>query len=453
MVYFSTKSHRLRNVSLLCLSLLFYAWGEPIYVSILLLSGTVDYLLGRYIEDNAGTVRAKRALQASLFFNISLLAFFKYYGFFIASLNGLTTLNLPQSHIALPLGISFFTFQTMSYSIDVYRGDVRASRSYVEFLTFVSLFHQLVAGPIVRYRDIADRIRERTVEADSFLDGLHRFCVGLAKKVLFANTAATLVESVMGGDFHSVSMGTAWFVAALYGFQIYFDFSGYSDMAIGLGKMAGFRYLENFTHPFMARSVAGFWRRWHISLISFFRDYVYIPLGGNRRHWIRNILIVWGLTGLWHGASWNYVIWGYYFGFVMVLEVTVVGAWLKRRPPWVGHVYLLIIVTLSWPTLYYEDLSQLGDYLLTMITFRDQGLLCGVGQKMIVENMLWLACAVILTFPIRTRLIERLRMPDANGTRKHMSYGIEQALNLTLLAMSTAFLVGDTYNPFFYFRF
>ncbi|MBV70370.1 MAG: membrane-bound O-acyltransferase family protein, partial [Myxococcales bacterium] len=368
LLYFSTRSHRIRNLSLLSMSLLFYSWGEPIYISLLLLSGTVDFLLGMYIEDNAGTSKAKRGLTASMVFNLSLLGVFKYYDFFLDAINQAASTNLPLAHIALPLGISFFTFQTMSYTIDVYRGDVKASRSYLDFLTFVTLFHQLVAGPIVRFRDLSDRIRERTVESNEFLDGVHRFCVGLAKKVVFANTAGALVESVMGGQFTDVSFGTAWLVAVLYGFQIYFDFSGYSDMAIGLGKMAGFRYLENFRHPFMASSVREFWRRWHISLMTFFRDYLYIPLGGNRHHWLRNIFIVWALTGLWHGASWNYVIWGLYFGVVMIVEVTILKRPLERSPRWLMHLYLWVIMTLSWPTLFYEDLGQMIAYFQTMFT-------------------------------------------------------------------------------------
>ena len=282
-LYFSIKNHSYRNAILIISSLIFYAWGEPVWIILLIVSASVDYFNGRVIENNRGTWKAKAALISSLVINLSFLATFKYSGFIIDNFNQLLGLNLPQVNFHLPIGISFYTFQTISYVIDVYRNEVKAQKSYFDFLLFVSLFHQLVAGPIVRYKDIASEIERRVITWSDFSQGINRFAIGLGKKAIIANTAGALSDSFLKGDLHQLSTLGAWYGIGLFAFQIYFDFSGYSDMAIGLGRMFGFHYLENFNYPYISRTATDFWRRWHISLGSFFRDYVYIPLGGNKK--------------------------------------------------------------------------------------------------------------------------------------------------------------------------
>src|SRR6056297_3076471 len=308
-IYNLVTSLKAKNLILIIFSLIFYAWGEPIWISLLIFSATIDYFNGKIIEKNRGNFKAKSTLAFSIFINISLLVFFKYYGFVVESINQTLNLTLTYKEFGLPIGISFYTFQTLSYTIDVYRGKVSSQKSYLKFLMFVSLFHQLVAGPIVRYKDIAKEIEYRTVSLSRFNKGILRFINGLGKKVIIANTAGNLAGFFLDGNIENLSVLGSWYGISLFAVQIYFDFSGYSDMAIGLGHMCGFTYRENFNYPYIAKSATDFWRRWHISLGSFFRDYVYIPLGGNKKRHILNLSIVWFLTGLWHGASWNFVLW------------------------------------------------------------------------------------------------------------------------------------------------
>ena len=301
-------------------------------MTLLIFSGFVDYFNGRIIEANRGTKYAKMALIASIVINLGLLGVFKYSAFFIQSINGLFSAHLPFAEFALPIGISFYTFQTMSYTIDVYRGNTKAQKKFSSFLLYVSLFPQLIAGPIVRYTDVAEQIDNRTTTLSGFKNGAIRFLTGLAKKVLIANYAGSVCQQLLSSNLSELTTAGAWFGIFLFAIQIYFDFSGYSDMAIGLGKIFGFTYPENFNYPYICTSITDFWRRWHISLSSFFRDYVYIPLGGNRRHLVLNLLIVWSLTGLWHGASWNFVLWGLYFWVLLLVEKFVLLRWLKRAP-------------------------------------------------------------------------------------------------------------------------
>jgi alginate O-acetyltransferase complex protein AlgI len=326
------------------MSLFFYAWGEPKWISVMLLCTLVNYITGILAEKHKGKWQSRAALVASLIINLGALGFFKYAGFLVSNLNHLTGLSISFAEIALPIGISFYTFQSMSYVIDVYRGEVEAQRSYWKLLLYVSLFHQLIAGPIVRYKDIAAEIENRRVTLDTFSAGINRFVVGLGKKVILANTAGKLSALFLDIPAADMSVLGGWYGIILFAIQIYFDFSGYSDMAIGLGKMFGFTYKENFDYPYISKSATEFWRRWHISLGTFFRDYLYIPLGGNRHHHIRNLTIVWLLTGLWHGASWNFILWGLYYGLLIILEKLFLDKWLKKLPAVFNHIYLLFIV-------------------------------------------------------------------------------------------------------------
>jgi len=448
--YFALRREDHRNLLLIVFSLGFYAWGEPIWVLLLLFSSVADFAHGRVIEATRGTRWAKVALGSSLVINLGLLAVFKYAGFACEVVNDLfsTSLSAP-SQLSLPIGISFYTFQTISYVIDVYRGELPAQRSFFKFLLFVSLFHQLVAGPIVRYAHIAAEIEARVHTLAGASAGISRFCVGLFKKVCIANVAGELVLQTIARDAGQLSVAEGWFGLVMFSLQIYFDFSAYSDMAIGLGLICGFHYHENFNHPYVARSATEFWRRWHISLGSFFRDYLYIPLGGNRRWVYRNLLIVWGLTGLWHGASWNFLLWGLYFGVLIALERLVLHKVLAALPAAVGHVYLLFAAVLGWALFYFEDLERLRAFMRLLFGASEQPGLSPELGPLIQANALWLALALVLCVPVAPRLRELLRARA--GPR--LAGGAEAALNLGLLLVSTAMLVGGTYNPFLYFRF
>ncbi len=343
-LYFIIKNRTWRNWLLIISSLFFYAWGEPVWITAMIFSTLFDYFNALMIEKYHGTNKAKAFVALSVIGNLLLLGAFKYSGFFVENINALFGLSLNVPRISLPIGISFYTFQTISYVVDVYRGEVGAQRSFFKLLLFVSLFHQLVAGPIVRYSDIAAEIEHREVTATGFSEGVNRFIIGLGKKVLIANTAGELSLSFLGTDYEKLPVAGAWLGILLYAFQIYFDFSGYSDMAIGLGRMYGFTYKENFNYPYISKSATEFWRRWHISLGSFFRDYLYIPLGGNRRNHARNLFIVWFLTGMWHGASWNFIIWGLYYFVLVFAEKLFLKKLLDRIPAFFSRLYLLLIV-------------------------------------------------------------------------------------------------------------
>ena len=449
-LYYMSKRRGYRNAVLVVFSLIFYAWGEPVWVSLLVLSTLMNYLCGLGIDRCLSRRGARGMLVFGLLFNLGLLGFFKYSGFVVENLNAVTGLSLPVPAVVLPIGISFYTFQAISYIVDVYRGEVAPQRSYGRLLLYISLYPQLVAGPIVRYSDIDNEIAQRRTDMRDICGGVGRFIVGLGKKVLVANIAGQLV-SQYATPAGPASVLSAWFAMLMFAIQIYFDFSGYSDMAIGLGRMFGFHYLENFNYPYIAKSITEFWRRWHISLGSFFRDYVYIPMGGNRRHQALNLLVVWFLTGLWHGASWNFVLWGLYFGVLLVLEKLFLGKLLGKLPGVFSHLYLLFAVAVSWTIFYFTDLGELWRQLKVM--FGAGGVpLWDISCWMTVLNYIfWIAAAALLSTPILPRLSDYLTRTELR--EKPLTQGIIVVVNAGLLLLCTAMLVGQSYNPFLYYRF
>ena len=439
---------RLRNGVLMLASLFFYYWGEQDYTLIMLLSTAIDYthgLLVQRFKERGQDRYARMTVVSSVFFNLSILFFFKYWDFLAGSLQSIGLEWMPVLGITLPIGISFYTFQTMSYTIDVYRGDAKAQRSIVSFGTFVTLFPQLIAGPIIKYKDLDDQLGRRTHSLEQFASGISRFVAGLSKKLLIANNLGQLWDAckVMGKG--ELSIITAWLGILAFAFQIYFDFSGYSDMAIGLGRMFGFEFMENFNYPYISKSITEFWRRWHISLSTWFREYLYIPLGGNRcsrGRWILNLLIVWCATGIWHGASWNYLLWGLYFYVLLVSEKLLLGKYLQKLPGWLRHVYVMVLVLISWAIFALEDLSIMGHYLAAMLGFGGLPLVNALTGYYLRNYLPILAAAAVASTPM---VITRWRRMDSPGLKLTV-------LLLGLLAC-TAYVVASTYNPFLYFRF
>lgn len=454
-LYYAVPNKTWKNVVLLLFSLFFYSWGEPVWVFLLMLTAFLDYTWAKCIEyfHLTGQQRRKKiALIASLVFDLGMLGVFKYSGFVVENINLLTGLSLPVPQIALPIGISFYTFQTISYVLDVYRGQVAAQKRYYKYLMYLSSYHQLVAGPIVRYSDVAAEIENRTVSAQDFSEGITRFCLGLTKKVVVANVAGSLAGNYLDADLASLSVAGAWFGVLLYTLQIYYDFSAYSDMAIGLGRMFGFHYHQNFNYPYIAKSVTEFWRRWHISLSSFFRDYVYIPLGGKYRHQIFNICVVWFLTGLWHGASWNFILWGVFYGALLIVEKLGLLKVLEKIPSVFSHLYLLFLTLIGWTIFYTTDLGKLGGYFGVMFGLSGNALSDPQLSITFMNNLFWLIAAVLFCMPI-TQLVKRWAQTQrSEGVRAGISI-VNAIMNVMLLFVCTAMLVGDSYNPFLYFRF
>ncbi len=454
-LYYAVPNKTWKNVVLLLFSLFFYSWGEPVWVFLLMLTAFLDYTWAKCIEyfNLTGQQRRKKiALIASLVFDLGMLGVFKYSGFVVENINLLTGLSLPVPQIALPIGISFYTFQTISYVLDVYRGQVAAQKRYYKYLMYLSSYHQLVAGPIVRYSDVAAEIENRTVSAQDFSEGITRFCLGLTKKVVVANVAGSLAGNYLDADLASLSVAGAWFGVLLYTLQIYYDFSAYSDMAIGLGRMFGFHYHQNFNYPYIAKSVTEFWRRWHISLSSFFRDYVYIPLGGKYRHQIFNICVVWFLTGLWHGASWNFILWGVFYGVLLIVEKLGLLKVMEKIPSVFSHLYLLFLTLIGWTIFYTTDLGKLGGYFGVMFGLSGNALSDPQLSITFMNNLFWLIAAVLFCMPI-TQLVKRWAQTQrSEGVRAGISI-VNAIMNVMLLFVCTAMLVGDSYNPFLYFRF
>jgi len=449
-LYFAIPRNGWRNLVLTVFSLVFYAWGEPIWIILLVFSATVDYFHGLGIAKYPGTIVPKLMVISSLVLNLGLLGVFKYTDFFIGTINSITGLSIPLMGISLPIGISFYTFQTISYTIDVYRGKIPAQRSYSKFLMYVSMYPQLVAGPIVRYQSIMSEIENRKTNFEYFSAGVTRFCVGLLKKVYVANHAGELASIYLDGDLSKLSTPAAWFGLLMYTLQIYYDFSGYSDMAIGLGRMFGFNFPENFNYPYTSRSISEFWRRWHISLGSFFRDYVYIPLGGNRHHLFRNLMITWFLTGMWHGASWNFILWGVFYGLLILLERLCLGKTLCRIPV-LNRVYTLFCVVLGWALFYFTDLSRLGSFL--KVLFGGGAAADPMLGVAVSNNLFWLIAALAFCAPLAPTFWSRL-LGITNTDQGVEAIGWAQTLiNVFILLICTALLVGQSYNPFLYFRF
>ena len=440
---------RWRNLILLLVSLFFYGWGEPVYITIMFLSILIDYSHGLLVEKHrANDKKARYFVAQSVVFNLLLLGFFKYWDFFAANLSLIPGINIPQLGIPLPIGISFFTFQTMSYTIDVYRKDAPVQRNIVNFGAFVTMFPQLIAGPIVKYKTVAAELNQRSHTFENFALGARRFCVGLAKKVLLANSIGALWDTQLTAAQGSgeLTFVGAWLGLFAFGFQIYFDFSGYSDMAIGLGQIFGFHFNENFNYPYLSSSITDFWRRWHMSLTSWFREYLYIPLGGNRggtAKALRNILIVWFCTGFWHGASWNFILWGLYFAAWLILEKYVLHSILLKTPAAIKHIYTLIVVFIGWGFFAMEDLTVCGQYLKTCL---GGGALWSAADGYTLRNY-------AITFVILIVASTTLGVKTWNRLSVKTQKILSPVLMTLAMIVCTAYLVDGSYNPFLYFRF
>ena len=454
LLYFILHGIKARNYLLLAMSLLFYAWGEPKWIILMIMTTLIDYGAGLLVDQYRGQKLAKWALAGSVVITLSFLAVFKYLGFFNQNLNQIFGAELPTQIFNLPIGISFYTFQAITYVVDVYRGKAQVQRSYANLLLYVALFPQLIAGPIVRYTDIAAQLENREMTLPGFSKGITRFVTGLGKKVLLANIAGQVATSLIGGDLSKASVLGAWLGIFAYTFQIYFDFSGYSDMAIGLGHMFGFTYVENFNYPYISKSITEFWRRWHISLSTFFRDYVYIPLGGNRRHQLRNMFIVWALTGLWHGASWNFVLWGLYYFVFLAIEKLFLGKFLEKLPAVVRHVYALFIIVIGWVFFYFDDVSRLGQMLKLMFGFSGQAGVLPTDTVLLKNHLVFFLVAIIACIPV-SKLVKALliRFSRKGPVQESLAGAAGILYDIALLFFSTAALVGASYNPFLYFRF
>lgn len=446
-----TKNIKVKNLILLAASLLFYAWGEPVYILLMLISIVFNYVIGLDIDaakQDDRTAEAKAKFVIAIVFNIAVLGFFKYFGFFVQNINSLFGANLRVPELALPIGISFYTFQIMSYIIDLYRGKVDVQKKFVSFALYISLFPQLIAGPIVKYKEIEHQLLHRRESLPKFSAGLSRFTVGLAKKLIFANTLGAVYTQIQTKEALSISALTAWIGIICYTLQIYFDFSGYSDMAIGLGRMFGFKFNENFLYPYQSKSITEFWRRWHISLSSFFKEYLYIPLGGNRKgkaRQILNLFIVWALTGLWHGASWNFVLWGLYYFVILVIEKFVLKKLLDKAPAVVSHFYTVVLFVIGWAIFAYPDMAD-GGYFVSVLL--GNGAFADGNTAYYLSNY---AVVIVIGILFSTDIPKRVynRFFKAEVPR----YTVQIAFCAVAFVLCVAFLVSDSYNPFLYFRF
>lgn len=445
---------RMKNYVMLAASLIFYAWGEPVYIILMILSIILNYFCGQDIYEKRDNARAmKMSLMFGVVMNLLILGFFKYYGLLMDTINAILPIDIPYRVLALPIGISFYTFQAMSYLIDVYRKEVKPQENVLYFALYISMFPQLIAGPIVRYIDIEEQLKERSINSTKFGEGAMYFIRGLAKKVVLANTIGSVYEQVAAMQMGSFSTLTAWVGAIAYAFQIYFDFGGYSDMAIGLGKMFGFEFLPNFNYPYIAKSITDFWRRWHISLSTWFREYVYIPLGGNRctpsRH-ILNLLIVWMLTGLWHGAQWNFMFWGLYYGVILILEKYLWGSKIEKLPSAVQHIYAFVLVLFGWVFFFSPTLGYAGQYLKVMFGIGAKGIFDKQGFFMIFTNWLLIVIAILASAPRGYKLLKKI---TGCWQSEEVRAIVTCAVYIAMFLLCIAFLVTETYNPFLYFRF
>ncbi|WP_455715069.1 MBOAT family O-acyltransferase [Anaerosporobacter sp.] len=443
-----------RNAILFFMSLLFYAWGEPVYILLMLFSTAVDYTNGRFVDyyiKKGQRNKAKFFVILAVIINLVLLGFFKYTDFVIDLVNKVADGALTPLSLALPIGISFYTFQTMSYTIDIYRGNAIVQKNIIDFGTYVTLFPQLIAGPIVQYNQVDTQLKNRKETVDEFAYGIQRFVIGLGKKVLLANNIGLLWDNINAMNIENVTVATAWIGIFAFAFQIYFDFSGYSDMAIGLGHMFGFTFLENFNYPYISRSITEFWRRWHISLSSWFRDYVYIPLGGSRKglaKQIRNIFIVWLLTGIWHGASMNFLYWGLYFAILLMLEKIFLLRYLEKLPAFVSRIYAMFFVLLGWVIFAFDNISEGKDYLAAMFGRMSNSFANGETIYLLYNNGVLLIILILASSGILTKLVKKKmdKVTLPNTIICNIYY-------LLILFLSVAYLVDASYNPFLYFRF
>ena len=446
--YYLARGVRARNAVLCLFSLVFYAWGEPVYVLLMLASIGLNYLFGLLLGKWETPGRRKAVMIAALVFNLGAIALFKYGNFILENLGLLLGSALPRFNFSLPLGISFYTFQILSYVLDVYNRKTPVQKSLLRLATYIVLFPQLVAGPIVRYDQVQAELQERRETLADFVAGAQRFALGLGKKVILANAMGAIADPIF--DAAVVPAGTAWLAAIAYALQIYFDFSGYSDMAIGMGRFFGFHFSENFRYPYMAESITDFWRRWHISLSTWFRDYVYFPLGGSRRGTARNILnllVVWMLTGLWHGASWNFVLWGVYYGILLMLEKYVLDGVLKKVPGILRRMITLLLVLLGWVIFRLESVPAILSFMGSLFTAPFAGLGAYLsGQAGVLENTFWLLPAVVGCLPWAEWIRGR-----AEGKRWYSF--VSGAFAVIVYYLSVGLLMGSTYNPFIYFRF
>ena len=452
--YLSGKKYR--NYLLLLASLFFYAWGEPTYVVIMLVSIGANYLCGLLVDEKRADKVRVTGVVISVIFNICMLGVFKYSGFFVKNINAAFNTSLPVPEIALPLGISFFTFQAMSYVVDVYRKDAKVQKNIFDLSLYISLFPQLVAGPIVRYQTVANQIEEREHNIIKFGDGVRRFIIGLGKKVLLSNSLGMLADSVFGMQTYQLTIVSTWLGILAYSLQIFFDFSGYSDMAIGLGKMFGFEFLENFNYPYISQSASEFWRRWHISLGSWFRDYVYFPLGGSRRGNVRtyiNLFIVWFLTGFWHGASWTFIAWGLYFGLLIGMEKSYLGKLLNKVPRFVRHIYLLLVVMIGWVFFRADSFSYSIEFIKNMFFMGTNVIFDGVAASYINDYWFVLVLSMIFCMPIVDWFRRKIEVANDKILESNISYVLNSVVYTGILLIVIFKLVNSTYNPFLYFRF
>lgn len=448
---FGKGQNKAKNFVLVCFSLIFYAWGEPLYVFLMLVSVFFNFRFGLIIGKSRNHRRA--ALVGGLIFNILVICTFKYLVFFAQTLND-CGINVPVPRIALPIGISFYTFQSISYLMDVYRRVSPAQRRFSDLLLYISMFPQLIAGPIVRYQTVAEEIHDRHVTSRDIADGTYRFLIGLGKKVIIANQLSEISGQFLVDGLDSLSTAGAWVGIIAFTLQIYFDFSGYSDMAIGMGRCLGFHFNENFRHPYCCTSITDFWRRWHISLGSFFRDYVYIPMGGNRRHQAFNILVVWFLTGMWHGASWNFILWGLYFGVIVMLEKYTLLRVHDRIPRVVLHVYSLLLVIIGWGIFYFDNFDSMLIFFNAFIG-QSAALTDFVSQTAITDNFWLWVMAIIFCMPLRSAASVLLARMLGRSSVLHGGavLCLRVCISLVMLMLSVALLVGATNNAFIYTRF
>ncbi|MBQ2756360.1 MAG: MBOAT family protein [Oscillospiraceae bacterium] len=447
--YFISKDIRWRNAVLLVFSLIFYAWGEPVWIVLLIFSATMDYFLGRVIGNNIGKPAAKIALTVSIVMNLSMLGVFKYTGFIVENINAITGAQIEAPEIALPIGISFYVFRTISYTIDCYWEKIEPEKKYFRYLLFLSMFPQVLMGPIVRYETIGEQLAERKTTAEDLSNGAMRIILGIAKKVIIANNLSTIIGDMLRNDVSTFSIFGTWYFVLIYALQIYFDFSGYSDIAIGLGRIFGFRFLENFEHPFMSKTISEYWQRWHISLGTFFRDYLlYVPIFGRTRKYF-GLFLVWFCTGLWHGASWNYIIWGLYFGLFVLIENLIGKKRMKKIPSWIKHIYTKIVVLVGFGIFYFEDSSMLGNFFKNLVGANGNALYDQIAGRSFMENIFLIVAAVLFSFPLVEWVSKKL---PKNRKTAVITRTASIVCCIALLIVSSIMLVNTTDSPFLYLQ-